>query len=102
MMLFGLWWFTTTAVAAECPSEPALMQLLHWESKGDLLVPVLHQPTVEKLGKISGPVGVVSMIGPYRSGKSHLLNQLLPDQGLRDIRPFAVGHTTRYLLLPFL
>lgn len=33
-------------------------------------------PGMELLASIKGPVAIVGMVGPYRSGKSFLLNQL--------------------------
>lgn len=50
---------------------------------------VLQPEAIEWLRALRGPVALVSIIGPYRSGKSFLLNQLLSvdcDSG------FAVGH----------
>ena len=43
---------------------------------------------------------LVARAGPYRSGKSHLLNNLLPNEQLRAIRPFTVGHTTKWVCFP--
>ena len=39
--------------------------------------------------KLSGPIGVLSVAGMYRSGKSYLLNRVL----LNRSRGFDVGHT---------
>jgi len=41
------------------------------------------------LKKLSGPIGVLSVAGMYRSGKSYLLNRVL----LNRSRGFDVGHT---------
>jgi hypothetical protein len=37
----------------------------------------LCEDGLQRLARITSPVAVVSAIGPYRSGKSFLLNQLL-------------------------
>ena len=39
--------------------------------------------------RLEGPIGVISVAGMYRSGKSYLLNRVLLDQS----RGFDVGHT---------
>jgi hypothetical protein len=38
---------------------------------------VINEEGLAQLAEITEPVAVVSVIGPYRSGKSFLLNQLL-------------------------
>ena len=38
---------------------------------------------------LEGPIGVLSVAGMYRSGKSYLLNRVL----LNQARGFDVGHT---------
>ena len=39
--------------------------------------------------RLEGPIGVISVAGMYRSGKSYLLNRVLLNQS----RGFDVGHT---------
>jgi hypothetical protein len=46
---------------------------------------VLQEEGLAALSNINGPISIVAVIGPYRSGKSFLLNQLLGvgcDRGL--------------------
>ncbi|KAK9908714.1 hypothetical protein WJX75_001863 [Coccomyxa subellipsoidea] len=50
----------------------------------------LKEDGLEVLRRIKGPVAPVVVIGPYRSGKSFLLNQLL---GVGCDEGFGVGHT---------
>ena len=38
----------------DCAAEPALMQLLHWETKDGSLVPVLHEESLTELAKVTG------------------------------------------------
>eukprot|EP00729_Bicosta_minor_P020356 gene20356-16500_t len=95
VQMLGLVVLATVVGGDNCAVEPHLMQLLHWEQSGDTLVPVLHEESLTKLSKVAGGIGIMSIIGPYRSGKSHLLNNLLPNEQLRAIRPFTVGHTTK-------
>ena len=38
---------------------------------------------------ITNPICVIAVVGPCRSGKSYLLNQLIPFKG----SPFELGHT---------
>jgi polynucleotide 5'-kinase involved in rRNA processing len=49
----------------------------------------INEETREYLKKLSGPIGVLSVAGMYRSGKSYLLNRVL----LNRSRGFDVGHT---------
>jgi hypothetical protein len=51
---------------------------------------VLDQAGLAVLRNIKGPVAPVVVIGPYRSGKSFTLNQLL---GVGCDEGFGVGHT---------
>ena len=50
----------------------------------------LDQTGLDVLRRIKGPVAPVVVIGPYRSGKSFTLNQLL---GVGCDEGFGVGHT---------
>ncbi|VAI38583.1 unnamed protein product [Triticum turgidum subsp. durum] len=49
----------------------------------------LSKQGLEAIQRINTPIAVVSVIGPYRSGKSFLLNQLL---SLSCNKGFGVGH----------
>ncbi|XP_047092237.1 guanylate-binding protein 4-like [Lolium rigidum] len=49
----------------------------------------LSQEGLEAIRRIENPIAVVGVIGPYRSGKSFLLNQLL---SLSCDKGFGVGH----------
>ena len=58
----------------------AFVPCLEFESNPD---------TLEWLKKIEGPVGVISVAGMYRTGKSYLLNRVLLNQS----KGFDVGPT---------
>lgn len=49
----------------------------------------INEETRSFLKALSGPIGVLSVAGMYRSGKSYLLNRVL----LNRSRGFDVGHT---------
>lgn len=49
----------------------------------------INEETREFLKSLEGPIGVLSVAGMYRSGKSYLLNRCL----LNRSRGFDVGHT---------
>ena len=49
----------------------------------------INEETKEFLKTLEGPIGVLSVAGMYRSGKSYLLNRVL----LNRSRGFDVGHT---------
>ena len=49
----------------------------------------INEETREFLKTLTGPIGVLSVAGMYRSGKSYLLNRVL----LNRSRGFDVGHT---------
>lgn len=49
----------------------------------------LNQEVVQMMSQIKGPIGVVSVAGMYRTGKSYLLNRLL----LNRKGGFSVGPT---------
>ena len=49
----------------------------------------INEETREYLKRLQGPIGVISVAGMYRSGKSYLLNRVLLNQS----RGFDVGHT---------
>ncbi|KAH9323924.1 hypothetical protein KI387_018563, partial [Taxus chinensis] len=50
---------------------------------------VLSKEGLDAISRITNPVAAVAVIGPYRSGKSFLLNQLL---SLSCDKGFGVGH----------
>ena len=49
----------------------------------------INEEAREYLKRLEGPIGVISVAGMYRSGKSYLLNRVLLNQS----RGFDVGHT---------
>ena len=49
----------------------------------------LNEETYQYLKTLPGPLGVISVAGMYRSGKSYLLNRMI----LNRSRGFDVGHT---------
>ena len=49
----------------------------------------INQEAVEFVTKISGPIGICSVAGMYRTGKSYLLNRMLLDRS----NGFGVGPT---------
>ena len=50
---------------------------------------VINEEAVKILEEIMNPISVVAVVGPCHSGKSYLLNQLIPSKG----SPFELGHT---------
>ena len=50
---------------------------------------VINEEAVKILEGITNPISVVAVVGPYHSGKSYLLNQLIPSKGSL----FKLGHT---------
>ena len=51
----------------------------------------VYKPAIEILQKISGPVCVIAIVGPCRTGKSYILSRLLRSHTTRRTR-FHVGH----------
>ena len=49
----------------------------------------MNEETYQFLKTLHGPLGVISVAGMYRSGKSYLLNRMI----LNRSRGFDVGHT---------
>lgn len=49
----------------------------------------INEEAVEFVNKIAGPIGVCSVAGMYRTGKSYLLNRMLLDRS----NGFGVGPT---------
>ena len=50
---------------------------------------VINEEAVKILERITNPISVVAVVGPCRSGKSYLLNQLIPSKESL----FILGHT---------
>ena len=61
------------------------VQLISKNNRGDL---VLHDKALNIIKSINGHVAVFVIVGPYRQGKSYLLNRLL-----NISNGFSVGHT---------
>ncbi|KAG2485718.1 hypothetical protein HYH03_015602 [Edaphochlamys debaryana] len=84
LLAVAAWGWQAGASTYEARPIPLVLPL---ESKSQLAV----QPEgLELLRSIAGPVSPVVVIGPYRSGKSFTLNQLL---GVPCDKGFGVGHT---------
>jgi len=60
--------------------------LIEIDEKGKFL---LNPETASIIDTLEGPIKIVSIVGPYRSGKSFLLNRLI---GCNEA--FDVGNTT--------
>uniref|UniRef100_A0A453M2G9 GB1/RHD3-type G domain-containing protein n=1 Tax=Aegilops tauschii subsp. strangulata TaxID=200361 RepID=A0A453M2G9_AEGTS len=55
----------------------------------------LSEQGLEAIRRIENPIAIVGVIGPYRSGKSFLLNQLLSlscDKGRCCLAPPSISH----------
>ena len=50
---------------------------------------VINEEAVKILKEITNPISVIAVVGPCRSGKSYLLNQLIPSKESL----FELGHT---------
>lgn len=71
----------TPAVTSTPQDEDEVVPFIECCSDGTYAV---HDEAVEFLNKLCGPIGVVSIVGPYRTGKSTLLNRcLLQRQSLK-------------------
>ena len=93
---------TVLVLAAECEVSPTAWVLLRFNlrtggdsalsSSSNIQIEV-DNTTVSRLQAVTTKLAVVSIIGPYRTGKSTLLNRLLPP----NIPPsvFSVGHTVQ-------
>lgn len=68
------------------PSPSEIVQLMRLDNRGKIH---LNSKAVEYLSKLSQDIKVVSVIGPYRSGKSFLLNRLNGRQ-----QGFHIGNST--------
>ena len=60
------------------------IQLISKNSKGDLVV---NDTALEIIKNLEGKIAVFIVVGPYRQGKSYILNRLV------DSNCFKVGHT---------
>lgn len=67
---------------------PKSINLINVEKKSNKLK--LNQEAVEFLRQQNEPFGVLVCLGPYRMGKSYLLNRIVDK---KDV--FGVGHTDR-------
>ena len=55
---------------------------------------VINEEAVKILEGITNPISVVAVVGPCRSGKSYLLNQLIPSkESLFELGHFLSSHT---------
>eukprot|EP01084_Bolivina_argentea_P010406 19377_1 len=72
-------------------SSKSALQLITQDDSGYLHV---EEDVAHLLSQINGSIGVVSIVGPYKTGKSYLLNQLI-DPTSTNIQPFGVGATVQ-------
>ena len=70
----------------EYSGDYEIQQLMWLNNKGKI---ELNEDTLKGIEKLEGHIKVVSVIGPYRSGKSFLLNRLNNSQ-----KGFGIGSTT--------
>ena len=81
-----------TVSLAICASEAdstSVTWLTYWHIFCVFVEFEINEETKEYLKTLEGPIGVLSVAGMYRSGKSYLLNRVL----LNRSRGFDVGHT---------
>ena len=92
-----------SAEGADCVIEPAAWVLLRFnlQSSGggtsggqspNVQIEV-DRGTLSRLESLTSKLALISIIGPYRTGKSTLLNRLMPDNV--PSRVFSVGHTVQ-------
>ena len=85
------------AASAECVVEPSAWVLLRFNLPAQSAAAaassqiVVERESLARLEALSTRLAVVSIIGPYRTGKSTLLNRLLPARVAPSV--FSVGHT---------
>ena len=72
---------------SDCSYDFSTHQLTHQPSDGPVQLRLVPE-TVALLNGIAKPVAVLTMCGPYRSGKSYFLSRML---GTRET--FRLGHT---------
>ena len=81
-------------VHGDCTYDKSALTLLTFHLSGGGAVQMeIDANAIARLNSISSRIAVVSIIGPYRTGKSTLLNQLLPDDVPKGV--FSVGHTVQ-------
>lgn len=66
------------------------IKLISFDSLGHA---ILHQDAVAYIQGLSAPISVLCVAGPYRTGKSYLLNQIIGTSHPHD--QFQVGNTTQ-------
>ena len=100
LLLFSL----PVALADECVVEPSAWVLLRFNlrsasgesalgSSSSQVQIEVDNSTVARLQAVTTKLAVISIIGPYRTGKSTLLNRLLPSNIPSYV--FSVGHTVQ-------
>ncbi len=66
-------------------SESESIQLISQNNKGDL---VINETALDMIKNINGNLAVFVIVGPYRQGKSYILNRLMDSKCC-----FKLGHT---------
>lgn len=84
-------------LAGTCEYDKSAFTLLRFNLKatgaGDTIQMEVEQSALDKLRELKTKLAIVSIVGPYRTGKSTLLNQLLPSDIPKGV--FSVGHTVQ-------
>ena len=81
--------YSSNSESEEASDDPSCInieaiQLISKNSKDDL---VINDAALEIIKNIEGKIAVFMVVGPYRQGKSYILNRLI------DSNCFKVGHT---------
>ena len=102
-LLFCLFYLSPCVCADDCVLESSAWVLLRFNLRvlsGESALGASSQvqievdnSTVARLQAVTTKLAVVSIIGPYRTGKSTLLNRLLPSNIPSAV--FSVGHTVQ-------
>ena len=91
------------AIAPSCVVEPAAWVLLRFNlqsaaggfggSSSPRVQIEVDRETLSRVEALTSKLALISIIGPYRTGKSTLLNRLMPDSVPSKV--FSVGHTVQ-------
>ena len=83
------WLTVSLEIRASKADSKSMTWLTYWHIFCVFVEFEINEETKEYLKTLEGPIGVLSVAGMYRSGKSYLLNRVL----LNRSRGFDVGHT---------
>merc|ERR1719491_220326 len=86
--LFLAFWSGLISLSSESRNCDSAFKLLVPNQSGGL---ALSENGLHCLQTFEGPISVVGVVGPYRSGKSFMLNQLVDPSGKKNV--FGVGNT---------